>query len=167
VSGRSLGWVLTRKRVLIPGVIGLVLLVGGGFKVAGVILLGVAFLKAVRLLDSDDLDRRLSRRHARHSHGVWRHLYTTEAAEMEVIEAYARDLAASGADPALAKETQEEAWRIVQRHGDGDATIELRRFRQSLPPLVSESRPGGGVAEKIRAELDLLHATRKEMQSIS
>lgn len=166
MTGRAFGYTLSRPRVLVPAVIGAALLLGGGWKIAGFVLLGVAFFKALRLLDSDDLDHRLAQRHTRQRHGVWRQLNHAEGAEMQLIERYAAALKASGADPALARDTVEEAWRIVARQSSQDATVELRQFRQSLPPLPEVHGGTAGLSERIRAELDLLRATRKEIETL-
>jgi hypothetical protein len=166
VTPRALSYTLSRPRVLIPAIIGVALLLGGGWKVAGFVLLGIAFVKASRLLGGPDLDRQLELRDARRNHGVWRQLFPTEQAELAKLEAYGNDLVASGADRTLAREALTEGWRIVARAGERDATSELRAFRQTLPPLVETAvHTAARLGDKIRAELELLRATRKEVDA--
>ncbi len=59
-----------------------------------------------------------------------------------------------------------EGWRIVTRSGERDASNELRAFRQSLPVIAEPPLAAGAkLGDRIRAELELLRATRREVDA--
>src|SRR5688572_12159534 len=113
MTARALSFGLTQPRILIPALLGTVFLVVKGWVIAGLVLLGVAVLKLSRLLQDDDLDKRLRWRDDKARNGIDRLLSGGERSEIDALERYAETLRRRGVDPRLAREVVDQAWDII------------------------------------------------------
>lgn len=166
MSSRSLTYTITRPKVLIPALFGLGLLLGKVSIFWGLGFVAFAILQASRLLSNSQLDDLLRLREDKRRHKIGRLLNDLEREEILAIDRYAQKLKASGGDVGLAQDTLDSAWEIVRDRGARDASVKLRAFRHSLPPLEGgEEARTPELSNKIQRELDILHATRKEMES--
>ena len=167
MSSRSLSYTVTRPKVLIPALFGLGLLLGKVSIFWGLGFVAFAILQASRLLSNSQLDDLLRLREDKRRHKIGRLLNKQEREEVLAIDRYAQKLRSSGGDPGLARDTLDKAWEIVRDRGARDASARLRAFRHSLPPLDGDQETARSpeLSNKIQRELDILHATRKEMES--
>ncbi len=165
MSNRALWYTLSRPGVLIPGIVGVFLLAGRGWFLAGAILLAVAVAKAVKLLGYADTDLQLRLRDDKRKYGVGRLLTSAERAEVVAIDAYCKDLVQAGCDEVLAREVRERSWEIVRRSTHNDAACELLRFRQSLP-AVPKAVSDPPLEERLARELEIVRAARQELDSV-
>ncbi len=166
MRSRSLSYTVTRPKVLIPALFGLGLLLGKVSVFWGLGFVAFAILQASRLLSNSQLDDLLRLREDKRRHKIGRLLNKDEREEILALDRYAQKLKSSGGDPGLAQDTLDRAWELVRDRGGRDASAQLRAFRHSLPPLAGDEqtrRPA--LNNKIQRELDILHATRKEMES--
>jgi hypothetical protein len=160
-------YVVGRPKVLLPGLFGLGLLIGGVSLFWGLGLITFAVYKASKLLRNPRLDDLLRLKADKESHGITRLLTPGERREVVAIDAYCKELSGSGADPALADDVLGQAWSIVRDHGAQDAAVDLRVFREKLPRVEEEAEtPEGKLGSRIERELNILHATQKEMESL-
>lgn len=158
---QSYAW--SRPVVWIFGLLGLALLARGS-AVAGMICLGIAAYKLLRLLHYPGMDERLRLREQKLRAGVHRRLTPREQRELFALDAYATALVRQGGDASLAEEIRTRAFAILRDAGSKDASDALARFRQDLPPIETEgegSEPD--LARRIQEELELLRATRREV----
>jgi hypothetical protein len=168
MTSRTLSYTITRPKVLVPGLFGLGLLIGKLSMFWGLGLVAFALLQASRLLANHQLDDLLRLREEKHRHKIRRLLNEHERREIFAIDTYAQQLTASGGDPDLAKDILSRAWELIREAGEHDASGELSAFRQSLPRLHGTSdNDQPPISKRIQRELDILHATEKEIEAIS
>jgi len=166
MSTRSLTYTITRPKVLIPALFGLGLLLGQVSAFWGLGFVAFAILQASRLLSNTQLDDLLRLREDKRRHKIGRLLNELERQEILAVDRYSQKLRSSGGDPGLAQDTLDKAWEIIRDKGARDSSVKLRAFRQSLPSLEGgEDARSPELSNKIQRELDILHATRKEMES--
>lgn len=162
MTARSTAFVLTRPPVLIPAILAVLFLING-WTLPGVLLAAVALLKSRHWFYDQNLERRIALLRARDAHGINRMLSHGERNEMFLLDRYCEDLGKSGCDDSLLTETRERAWSILRKAGMNDATAELRAFRQSLPPLVSDDPNQPSLQDRLQRELEMIRAARKEL----
>ncbi len=163
MSARVATFTFTRPGILVPGILAAVFL-AKGWLVVGFVCALIAVTKSARLLGDADLDTRLRDRDELRAHGVRRLLSNGERQEMDQLADYARILVSHGGEPALGREVREKAWDIVRAAGWRDATVELKRFRQSLPELSrAKLEPEETLQRRLERELDLLRAGQREL----
>lgn len=167
MSNRSMRYVCCRPKVLLPGMIGLGLLIGGVSAFWGIVLIGLAAFKASRLFANPELENLLRLKADKESRGIRRLLTAGERREVMAIDAYCKELTGSGADPSLANDVRDQAWSIIRDNGSTDSAVELRVFRERLPRVSgNETTAEGTLRSRIERELTILHATHKEMESL-
>lgn len=167
--------VLRRPAIVVLGIIGAFFLSHGAM-LPGMVLLGIAMAKAAGVISGQCASSRrktvCSRPgpKARPDSRPPETLSAAERKEMDAIEAYVKELERLGCDPNLAREALDEARNIVRASAgnpDTDGAERLRAFRHGLPPLTSEgpAKPVT-VAERLQKELDILKATRDEVEGL-
>lgn len=167
MSSRSVKYVFFRPKVWLPGLFGAGLVLGSVSLFWGIGLIGFAIFQASRLLRNPQLDDLLRLRAEKRKHGIRRLLNDRERREVIAIDDYCKDLTGSGADPALGADVREQAWQIVREKGRKDSSIELRVFREKLPRAAGgKDTPEQKLAARLERELNIVHATQKEMESL-
>jgi hypothetical protein len=167
MTARTLRFSLTRPKVVLPALLGAGLLLANVSLFWGSALVAFALWQSLRIGGAPRLDDLLRLREAKKQHRIDRLLTDAERREIITIDEYADKLRHAGADPTLCEEILSQAWEIVRSAGNADAGDELRTFRLTLPPLgTSGTVATPPLGQRIYRELNLLHATQKEMESM-
>ena len=168
MTSRAVGFVLTRPRIVLPGLIGLGLMLIGLPKVVGVILLAITAMRMARMFGYDDLEVRLRLREQKRAHGISRQLTPNECEEIIALDTYCAELRRGGTDLALIDETMSEGWEIIRRGGRGDQHEALRRFRTQLPDAegtpIARDWQAPDLRARLERELHLIRASHREVE---
>ncbi len=168
MTNRTLGFALTRPRVLVPGLLGVALLAGHVSLFFGLGFTALALWQLLRLASDPALDDLLRLRRDKERHQIRRLLFPAEREEILALDRYAARLASAGADGTLGQEVMSRAWEIVREAGGEDASTALRVLRHGLPTMSEPQRGAtSALASRIDRELDILRAARREVDSLA